>query len=406
MFSFSKDGIYIASILDKRKIKQNNSYPVKIRVTYQRDRKHYSTGKDLTIEDWDILPTTKNRHLKEVRESVENSFSIIRMNVLALAEIGGFSFDALNLRLSKGNIDTLNCAFNSKIDKLTIEGRIGSRDMCQNALICIEKFAGKKISFEVISIEWLKKFEKYMLKDKTYSTVGMYMREIRTVMNIAKKAGIIKETQYPFGKDKFEIKTAESKKKALTINQIGEIYKFNPGNDLTQKYKDLWFFSYMCNGINIADLIKLKFKDIVDDEICFVRQKTENTSKHRKEIKVLVIPQMKEIINTWGNKPNPENYIFSFLKGKETAEERKKITKSVTKSINNQMKKIGNHLDLGDITTYVARHSFATVLKRSGANIASISESLGHSDLKTTENYLASFEKGERIKNAGFLTDF
>ncbi len=58
------------------------------------------------------------------------------------------------------------------------------------------------------------------------------------------------------------------------------------------------------------------------------------------------------------------------------------------------------------ITFHVARHSFATVLKRSGANISYISESLGHSDLKTTEAYLASFEKEERQKNASLLTQF
>ena len=70
------------------------------------------------------------------------------------------------------------------------------------------------------------------------------------------------------------------------------------------------------------------------------------------------------------------------------------------------MKLIGKNLDIGRITTYTARHSFATVLKRSGANIAYISESLGHNDLKTTESYLASFEKDERIKNAALLTNF
>ena len=70
------------------------------------------------------------------------------------------------------------------------------------------------------------------------------------------------------------------------------------------------------------------------------------------------------------------------------------------------MKLIGKHLEIGEITSYTARHSFATVLKRSGANIAFISESLGHNDLKTTESYLASFEKEERQKNASFLTDF
>ena len=67
---------------------------------------------------------------------------------------------------------------------------------------------------------------------------------------------------------------------------------------------------------------------------------------------------------------------------------------------------IGDASSISGISTYTARHSFASVLKRSGANIAYISESLGHSDLKTTENYLASFEKEERIKNAKLLTNF
>jgi site-specific recombinase XerD len=70
------------------------------------------------------------------------------------------------------------------------------------------------------------------------------------------------------------------------------------------------------------------------------------------------------------------------------------------------MKMIGTALGMGNISTYTARHSFATVLKRSGANIAYISESLGHSDLKTTRAYLASFEKEERQKNAALLTQF
>ena len=58
------------------------------------------------------------------------------------------------------------------------------------------------------------------------------------------------------------------------------------------------------------------------------------------------------------------------------------------------------------LNIHAARHSFATVLKRSGTNISYISESLGHSNLKVTENYLASFEQDERKKNAQLLTNF
>jgi integrase len=77
-----------------------------------------------------------------------------------------------------------------------------------------------------------------------------------------------------------------------------------------------------------------------------------------------------------------------------------------TGKMNKRMKKVGRTLGIGNVTTYTARHSYATVLKRSGANIAYISESLGHNSLQTTETYLASFEKEERQKNAALLTQF
>lgn len=406
MFNYSKDGITIASILDTRKINIRGNYPVKIRVTYKRVRTHYSTGKELTVKEWESLSSVKSRELKTIRESIGNSFSLVKSNVETLAEKGNFSFDILNLRLSKTTGDSLNIAFRLRIENLLKEDRIGSKLVSQNVINNIELFAGSNIHFESITIDWLKKFEKYLLKDKGHTTVGIHMREIRTIMNQAKKDDIIKEVQYPFGKDKYEIQTGEGNKKALTINQISEIVKFSDGNDTTAKYRDLWFFIYLCNGINVADMIKLRFKDIKDDEICFIRQKTERTTKIKKVIRATLTPELKQIIGKWGNKPQPENLIFPYLTGTEDAEKRKKTTRDLTKRINTKMKLIGKHLEIGNITTYTARHSFATVLKRSGANIAFISESLGHNDLKTTESYLASFEKEERQKNAGLLTNF
>ena len=116
---------------------------------------------------------------------------------------------------------------------------------------------------------------------------------------------------------------------------------------------------------------------------------------------------MKQIIERWGNSDkSPNSYVFPFLTGNETPMEQKKRIQDITRRINKHIKKIGDKLGISSISTYTARHSFASVLKRSGANIAYISDSLGHSDLKTTENYLASFEKEERIKNAALLTNF
>jgi integrase/recombinase XerD len=407
MFSYSKDGITIATMLDDRKANKKGSFPVKIRVTYKRIRKYYSTGVYLKVEEWKILPTGKSRVLKEIREHIENSFSLVRSNVEIIAEKGGFSFDTLNVRLGRGTGDTVNSALKARIENLKREEKISTMQLSEYLLKSLEIFSARDIDFEIITVDWLKKYERYLLSsNKSYTTISMQMRVIRTLMNQAKRDGIIKETQYPFGKDKFEIKEGVSIKKALTLNQIKQIFYFVDGNETTERYRDLWIFSYLCNGINIADLVKLKFKDIKDGDICFVRQKTENTSKNRREIRASVTVNVQNIIDRWGNKPLADNYIFPYLSGKESAEKKQAITKDLTKRINLRMKKIGEELNIGDITTYTARHSFATVLKRSGANIASISESLGHNDLKTTESYLASFEKEERQKNAGLLTNF
>jgi integrase len=406
MLKYSKDGISVLTVLDTRRLKASGLYPIKIQVVYKRTQKYYSTGKEATKEDWNILPESKKRKSIDIRESVENSFSLVKNSVEALAEKGSFSFDALNLRLGKATGDTVNSAFRAKIQILDDEDRIGTMQTNEQTLKLLEGFAGEQIIFDSISIAWLKKCEQFWLKDKNQTTVGIHFRNLRAIMNDARKAGIIKDAQYPFGKDKFEIKTGEAHKKALTVNQIGEILRFTDGTETTEKYRDLWIFIYLCNGINVADLVKLKFRNIVDDEICFIRQKTENTTKTLKEIRASYTLEMNEIINRWGNSPNPDNYIFPYLSGKETAIERKKITKELTKRINMRVNKIGETLGIGNISTYTARHSFATVLKRSGANIAYISESLGHNDLKTTESYLASFEKEERQKNAGFLTNF
>jgi site-specific recombinase XerD len=71
--------------------------------------------------------------------------------------------------------------------------------------------------------------------------------------------------------------------------------------------------------------------------------------------------------------------------------------------VNTNLKQISKTIGVKiPVTTYVARHTYATVLKRSGVNVALISESLGHSDLATTQIYLDSFENSqidEAMKN-------
>lgn len=163
---------------------------------------------------------------------------------------------------------------------------------------------------------------------------------------------------------------------------------------------------YLCNGINVADFVRLRYSDIEDGEISYVRKKTEHRTKSRKAVRAIIVPQMQDIISRWGNKESLDSFIFPILTGKESIEEQRQKAKDLTSCINRKFRSISKALGLPPVSTYTARHSFATVLKRSGASIAYISESLGHTDLKTTENYLASFEREEREKNAALLTRF
>ena len=404
---YSKDGITIAVVLDKYKPKRNGLYPVRIRVTYHRQRQYYPTGKDLTLEQWERIPLTRNRDLKAIRENITNSFDIVRQNVDELAAIAGFSFDALNTRLKSGATDTVNTAFRAKIADLNEQNRIGNAIVYDNVLKGLERFAGDKIRFDAVTVEWVKKYERFLhSEDKTTSTIGIHLRTLRAILNEARRSGIVKESQYPFGRGRYEIQAGEGRKLALTLGQIGKVARYEDGSDATAKYRDYWMFLYLCNGINMADFVKLRYRDIVNGEICFVRQKTERTTRTRKEIHVIVSEPMQKIIDRRGNVPEPDNYIFPVLTGNETALEQKRKTQYLTRAINKRMAMIGKALGIDHISTYTARHSFATVLKRSGANIAYISESLGHQDLKTTENYLASFEREEREKNAELLTKF
>ena len=408
MFNYANSGVTVSSILDNRRATNDNLYPIKIRVTFQRIRKYYSTGKYLKSEAWEKLPDTKSKKMLSIRFDIQNTFDTVKDTVQGLLYEGGFSFEALNSRLNKSPSDTLNAGFKIKIQALLDNEQVGTHLFYQDAFKSVESYGGENISYTAVTVDWLKCYEKYMLKlGRAYTTIGMYCRAIRSIINEAKRAGIIKENQYPFGNGKYEIPTGTGRKLALTLQQIKSVANYTDGKETTEKYRDMWFFSYLCNGINFADMLTLKYSNIRNGEICFLRAKTTRTSKVKKEVCAILTPEMNAIIMKWGNKSQkPDEYIFKYLTGKETPFKEKDVIKAVTKLCNKRLKKIGTTLGIESLSTYTARHSYATVLKRSGANIAYISESLGHNDLKTTENYLASFERDERVKNASLLTNF
>ncbi|PSR56098.1 integrase [Adhaeribacter arboris] len=408
MFDYSDSGVTIAAMIDNRRANKEGLYPVKVRVTFKRERKYYSTGKWLTLTEWVRLPDAKSKKLSDLKKDIQVAFDKIKQATRDLIKDDLFTFDSLNIRLGSALGLSVNTAIKARIASMLENNQVGTVAIYKSAEVSLTVFAGNNIKFNQITPDWLRRFERYMLdKGKSYTTISMYLRSLQVIVNEAKAAGIIKANQYPFGKGKYEIPQSAGRNIALNLKEIARIVNYECKNSKQELSRDLWFFSYLCNGANMADICRFKFSNIRGNEIAFYRQKTITKTKKKKLILAIVTPQMQAIMDKWGNKSNnPDDYIFTFMKGGESAIEEKKVISNLISFMCHHLQIIGAALGISNLSTYTARHSYASVLKRSGANIAFISESLGHSDLKTTENYLASFEQEERAKNAALLTNF
>jgi integrase len=172
--------------------------------------------------------------------------------------------------------------------------------------------------------------------------------------------------------------------------------------------KYYWIFSYLCNGINLKDICLLKWKNIDGDYLLYERAKTSRTKREKKPIIVSLKPEEKAIISRSGLPSlSPDSYVFPHLSKGMTPERERDVIKQLTKNINNNMKKIATELKINkEVTTYFARHSFATVLKNSGASISYISEAFDHSSEKVTQSYLAGLDIETIHKTTEALTAF
>jgi integrase len=244
------------------------------------------------------------------------------------------------------------------------------------------------------------------------STIGFYLRPLRAIYNEAVEAGFAtKDKSYPFGRRKYQIPSPRKIKKALELSDVEKIYYYDENKlcESEQRSKAYWLFSYFGNGMNPKDIACLKYSNIHDDYLIFERAKTERSSREdAKPITVFLNEDMKAIIERWGNKPAlPNEYIFPILYNGVSPLRQYTLIQNLIRVINDCMCRILDNLGIKKkATTYVARHTFSTVLKRAGASTEEIQEALGHANAKTTENYLDDFDLETKKQLAFQLTAF
>ena len=274
-----------------------------------------------------------------------------------------------------------------------------SNDKCGNRLIYKGSYNSLKvftknqldIPFSTIDVSWLNKYEKWLRsKGNKETTMSLMFRTLRSAYNKAIKAKCARKSDYPF--DEYKINKFDTKTQKRAIAKT-EVLKFTKEVDnigkrqYVQLSKDIFIFSYLCGGINFTDIANLTKTNITNGRIHYIRQKTG------KLIKLGISEEAMQIIKKYESES--KGYLFPILNAnihKTPLQKQNRIHKMLGK-INKNLKLIAAQLNVdANMTTYVARHSFASVLKKSGVSIALISEALGHSDLSTTQVYLDSFD--------------
>lgn len=400
-------GITTAIILETRKTLANGKHPVKLRVTFQRKSKYYTLKKEsCTPDEFEAIYSPKargnNKTKRQKYDGVEKRATKI------IEGLTTFSFESFekNYRNKKIKDSSIKSYFETKVSELELTDKYQTATLYNATLKSLQEF-DNKISFEKITPKFLKKYETWMLdKGKTYTTIGMYMRNIKHIINRAIEDKIISD--YPFStsrdynKTKYRIPNSSNTKKALTLSEIGKLFKYVPETRNESYYLQYWLFSYLCNGMNMADIANLKFSNIKGDKLTFIRQKTKDTSNHVPIVEVYLLPQAIDIIKNIGNEnQEPDNYVFPIYKSNSTEKDKFHILKQHIKLTNKYVRRVAKKVGIDEgITTYWARHSYSTILKNSGSSIEFIAEQLGHQSTKVTRNYLDSFEDSHKIEQA------
>lgn len=384
----------ISVICFKSKVLKNGESPLMVRIYKDGKRKYQSLGISVNPVHWDFKknqPKAKCPNYEALLILINEKISEFQRIILD-KKVNNAEFTAATLlqatahSQSKHPVSVGN-GFLSYIQSLKDEHRLRYAGMFEVSYSSFVKFNKHlDIPFSDIDIAWLKRYEQWM-KSNHYAinTIGTRLRHLRTVLNKAIESK--QTTAYPFSSYKLSKVNQQTAKRAISKQDILKVINYKGKSNMECLAVDLFTFSYFTAGINFIDMAMLEQDNIVNGQLVYYRKKT------KKQIIIPLQDKAVEIIRKYNNEHSP--YLFPVLSPFHKTEVQvvNRLHKVLAK-VNKHLKEIGDKLELSlPLTTYVARHSYATVLKRAGVSTAIISESLGHSSEKITQIYLDSFDK-------------
>ncbi len=392
----------IAVILYTSKTLSNGEHPIMLRITKDRKRKYISLGLSSPLNLWDEkrqLPKHNHPERLKIEAIIDKKKKEYRDIILNLNNEGkNYTSQTLAHSIEQPKkIVTVWTYFDEQIAAMKSANQERNSNVYNDTKRNLVKFYGKKdLLFSDIDTRWLNKYETWLrsqgLKD---TSISFYFRTFRALFNKAIAEKVIKKDVYPFDDYKLSKFKMQTQKRAITKDDMKRIIDLElPPNSRIWFSQQVFAFIYFAQGINIKDLSLLKWKNIVNGRIYYSRSKTKQL------INFGISGNIQNILDEYHTQTggDAENYIFPIL-DKNIHISLTQIANRVHKvmaQINQDLKEIGQlaHIDI-PLSTYVARHTYATVLKKGGANISKISQALGHTNLKTTEIYLKSFDDEE-----------
>lgn len=399
----------ISVVCYKSKTLSNGEHPLMLRICKDGKKKYQSLGISIKANLWDFTkekPKSNCPNKEFIQKIILDKQTELQQRMLEMnSEQKEYTTTTLLCDESKKfELKTVSDFYQELIEQYKTDNKCGNRLIYRSSYNSLKVFTNDKldIPFSAIDVAWLNKYEKWLRsKGNEETTMSLMFRTLRSTYNKAIKAKCARKSEYPFDEfriSKFDVST---QKRAIAKTEVLKFTKeVRPigKRQYVQLSKDIFMFSYLCGGINFTDIANLTRANIIEGErLQYVRQKTG------KLIKLGLSEEAMKIIERYA--PESKGYLFPILNvsvHKTPLQKQNRIHKILGK-VNINLKLIAAQLGVeGNLTTYVARHSFASVLKKSGVNIALISEALGHSDLTTTQIYLDSFDNeqvDEAMKN-------
>lgn len=384
--------------LDTRRPKQDGSFPVILRLSHKRKTIGIATGFSVPRRYWDI----KSRTIKNSYKGLDN---ITRLNnyilktkaeamdvITKLKENGDLPY--LTVKQVKDAIVTNNKKVTvfqftqGLIDTTIQEKRIGNARCYKNVLREIKKFRNNRdFYFDELNYEFLKRFESsYLARGNSENGLSVYMRTLRAIFNKAINANLVDKEAYPF--NIYSIKSKPTRKRAISYHAIQKIVdlEFTPGQSLFDA-RNIFLMSFYLMGAPFTDLALLKVGNIVDGRIKYQRKKTG------KFYDIGISSFLQSILDYYLKNKTKEEYILPIIKHDSLINQHNDILWALQRH-NKLLKRIAQLAGIEEnLTSYVSRHSFATIPNNMAVPVTAISQMLGHQKLSTTQIYLAGLNK-------------